>query len=298
MAGKEAYETYAVSDRMRLKEDILVALQEDAERLNISSYNLTLEDSNEISAIYAEILNEHPELFYVEASYNFLVQTNSNKIVYIVFHYTTRSQEEKQQLAEKVKTATSFVKPYMKDEEKTLVLHDYLAQDCAYAYAEYLAGTLNDCEHVYNAYGALVNGKAVCQGYAEAYRVLLSAVGIDSEICASHYTMNHAWNVVRIDGSWYHVDVTWEDPVWNREGRSLHTYFLLSDDEMQNREHSDWTDNIECTSAKYDSEDYWWNSVNSQIVTDGKQYYVSSFPRTGVNEGGFQILEKDVMLLR
>ena len=93
--------------------------------------------------------------------------------------------------------------------------------------------------------------------------------------------------VTNNNGEWYHVDVTWDDPVWNTEGKVQHIYFLLSDEEINNRKHYDWESIAECTSTKYDGEDYWWSQIDSQIVLGEKHYYIEEL------DSGFQLTEKD-----
>lgn len=113
----------------------------------------------------------------------------------------------------------------MSEFEKELYLHDALAKRVMYV----------DTENAHNAYGALVKGKAVCDGYSEAFQYLLQRAGIQSFIAiGSSYDPNtyedvgHAWNIVRIDGEYYHVDVTWDD-----QGKKLyHAYFNLTDTEI------------------------------------------------------------------
>lgn len=92
---------------------------------------------------------------------------------------------------------------------------------------------------IYTAYGALVEGDAVCQGYALAYKLLLDKCGIDSVLVTSN-EMGHAWNLVKLDGSWYHVDVTWDDPTPNVEGGGTHKNFLRSDEGIGSTGHSGW----------------------------------------------------------
>lgn len=63
------------------------------------------------------------------------------------------------------------------------------------------------------AYGALANGKAVCQGYSFAYKLLLRRAGVPAVYVGSD-SMQHAWNMVQMENNgWYHVDVTWDDPI-------------------------------------------------------------------------------------
>ncbi len=81
-------------------------------------------------------------------------------------------------------------------------------------------------------YGALVNGKAICSGYASAFQYLAEQLGvyslfINGDIAATNG--GHGWNMVWLEGNWYHVDVTWMD---NNDGVTNYDYFLASDEEM------------------------------------------------------------------
>lgn len=287
-AGEYGIATYALSSRDALKAEILQALETGTTTLNISAYAVPKDEIEEIHQIFSEVINENPSLFYVSGEYSWY--HNNVNITSLGFSYKAVTDAEKQAFESKIAEAVSLVTDAMSDEEKALVLHDYLAQHCAYAYKEYTEGTVYSCPNVFNAYGALVEGKAVCQGYALAYVELLKRVGIPSYICNSA-SMNHAWNVVLIDGAWYHVDVTWDDPTWNKEGQVRHTYFLLSDAEMGStrRGHSNWEDNVDCSSTKYDSTDYWWISVNSQIVQAGHDDYIYIRNKDSIN---FEIVRK------
>ena len=186
--------TYAVSSRSQLKSVMYEALKNETVSINVSGYGLTVNDYDEIKAIHSEVINEHPELFYVKSylSYSYY---SSGAIVELSFFYDSYTSEQKNAYADAIKDATSKVDASMTDVEKALVLHDYLAQNCAYAYKEYLEGTLSQHSQVYSAYGALGEKRAVCQGYALAYSALLRSVGITSYLCSSS-AMNHAWNVV------------------------------------------------------------------------------------------------------
>lgn len=93
------------------------------------------------------------------------------------------------------------------------------------------------------AYSALVRRKAVCEGYAMAYRLLLNAVGIVSDVSIDR-SGKHIWNYVRIHGRWYHVDVTWDDPVYagpvQCRRRISHRHFLMSDRKARKTGHKRW----------------------------------------------------------
>ena len=101
------------------------------------------------------------------------------------------------------------------DWETALWLHDWLIDhvvyDTNYSY--------------YGAQDAIVRGLCVCDGYRKAYSLLLDAAGIESYGVTSRM-INHAWNAVRLDGEWYHVDPTWDD---GDQGDPKRIYFCLPD---------------------------------------------------------------------
>lgn len=118
-------------------------------------------------------------------------------------------------------------------------LHDYIVEICEYD--QIAAETDDRSAKARTVYAVLVRHLAVCEGYTMAYRYLLNQVGIDSEEMLSD-SMNHVWNFVKIGGKWYHVDVTWDDPVVIGEKPSgvavSHEHFLLSDAAMRSRNHT------------------------------------------------------------
>ncbi len=278
---------FAISAEDQLKSAILGALSAGEITLDISDFGLTTSDQNELMVLFSEVLNENPDFFYVKAGLGFSYNPSTSALINISFDYGDATEAEKQEFSRKLNEAAALVTPDMTEEEKALVLHDYLVQHCAYAYQEFMDKTLDSCPNVYDAYGALVRGKAVCQGYALAYGALLRKVGIPAYMSSSQ-SMNHAWNVVLINGNWYHVDTTWDDPTWNTEGKARHEYFLLSDAEMGNRQHENWVDSVDCTSTAYDNS-YWWRDINSQIVQAGHDDYIYIKDAAG---GTFQVVRK------
>lgn len=118
------------------------------------------------------------------------------------------------------------------DYEKELYLHDALVKHVTYddAYVE-----------EQNAYSALVNGMAVCSGYAFALQYLLMRAGIESYYVVGTAgedengdPVGHAWNIARIGGTWYYVDPTWDDS--DDEYAPYHAYFNL-DTDLLTRDH-------------------------------------------------------------
>ena len=131
----------------------------------------------------------------------------------------------------------------MSDFQVAQALHDYLVRNCVYDSA---ATSATSPTTAFTAYGALVDGSAVCQGYALAYKLLLSRVGVPCVFVASD-SMGHAWNMVQVGGAWYHTDVTWDDPVYPNgtdagfDVEVSHDYFLRADSTMQDSlDHYGW----------------------------------------------------------
>ncbi|NBJ64051.1 hypothetical protein D5266_02480 [bacterium c-19] len=169
----------------------------------------------------------------------------------------------------------SQINSTMSDEQKALVIHDYLVYEYEYDYDNLTAGTLP--EDSYRSGGLIMNRTGVCQAYAYAFYYLMSKFNIECYVTSSD-SMNHAWNIIKIQDAYYHVDCTFDDPVRDRLGQVEHNYFLCSDTVIQdeNHEHNGWNlTNLKCDSDKYDNA--YWINVNSKICFDGETaYYLRS----------------------
>ncbi len=125
-----------------------------------------------------------------------------------------------------------------------------------------------DYDETYTEYGAdgvLLKGTGVCQSYTLAYGLLLDAMDIENQMVISE-AMNHSWNLVKLEGEWYHVDCTWDDPMGG--GSEYHGYFGLSD-ALMSRDHS-WitSDYPACTS---DDCNYYLRTGERCIVSNQEQ---------------------------
>ncbi|MBO5372417.1 MAG: Ig-like domain-containing protein [Lachnospiraceae bacterium] len=131
------------------------------------------------------------------------------------------------------KVIKKYIKASMNTEEKILAIHDYMVLNCAYDYKNYLKGTIPFVS--YSPEGVLIKKKAVCQGYAETFQLFMDSLGIPCKLVTG--TANgggHAWNMVKVSGKWFQIDVTWDDPVPDAKGRTRYAYFLIPDSVMDN----------------------------------------------------------------
>jgi hypothetical protein len=118
----------------------------------------------------------------------------------------------------------------MTDREKIKAIHDYIVTNTTYDSEYAKTGKSNYFSN--NAYGALVEGHAICGGYADAMALFLEIFDIKNYKIASS---THVWNFVELNGKWYHLDLTWDDPVIkdSDKNRLEHTFFLITTEELE-----------------------------------------------------------------
>ena len=252
--------------------------------IDVSELGLTRDDID--NGAVRSIINSHPEFISLSGGYTYW--TSGSSITKIQFTYLTNAKEEQQELDAALQEVKSKIDTSgMSDEEIVLAYHEYLTSTVAYAYEDYFNGTIA-ANHGYDMYGALVKHSCVCQGYAETMFYLLREAGLSCAI-ASSGNINHAWNIVKIHGKWYHIDATWDDPVWDMPGRSYHDYFLVSFDTMNKntlinhtKDRTDmvvsaqWGDTYTtAVDTTYESGKFWNGIEKAIFYKDGYWYSIS-----------------------
>ncbi|WP_026527128.1 leucine-rich repeat protein [Butyrivibrio sp. VCD2006] len=173
------------------------------------------------------------------------------------------------------------------DEEKALFVHDYLCETVIYDYDAYDNG-YSKYPLAYSSYGAIVLHKAVCSGYAYAYEKIMNRLGIECKYVTSD-ALSHAWNIIKVNGKWYYVDCTWDDPTTLRvdTGACEHRNFMRSKEALHDgykgfsaHNSSDWKIGGEhiYSSTKYqtskDHDSYYWTDVSKPMkYVNGKWCY-------------------------
>ena len=132
----------------------------------------------------------------------------------------------------------------MTDFEKELALHDALVRLGDYDETVYEDGVGRPDNT--NPYGLLVGGYGICMAYAVSFQLLMDLAGVECITVvgtSSFSTSDHAWNMVRLEGEWYCVDCTWDDPIggenvspglWNE---IHHEYFNVTSEDMRESDH-------------------------------------------------------------
>lgn len=184
---------------------------------------------NDFNMVFEACINDNPQFYYYNLGYYPYGYVGSQYIAYIEPLYTDNRTPEDvaafEAAADKIITSAKITDE-MTDYEKALALHDELAYHIEYneditaaskltdpdEYQAAIEAAMEKYPYMHSAYGALVEGNAVCDGYTRAYQYLLYKVGILSHIATG--TANgggHAWNAVRLDGEWYYTDIAWND---------------------------------------------------------------------------------------
>ncbi len=177
----------------------------------------------------AFILDDPQALIWFQNVQLSLTFENSNVFVWVkpkeaVGQYSDLSPEEfpdackafEEKASELVKTLNGT------DTQKLLQIYNWLTDNVKYDYTHNLPNARS-------AYGALINGIAVCSGFAYAYKYIADLAGLEVLYVTGSYQVNddvvhHAWNMAKVDGKWYFIDATW-GATGSRKFR--HYFFLV-----------------------------------------------------------------------
>ena len=200
-----------------------------------------------------------------------LADKNSDKIV---ISYGGSTSSEATKLAQAA--INKIITKGMSDFEKAKAIHDYMVMNIDYDYANYRANTIPSDS--YTALGALKNKYAVCAGYAKTFKLLCELAGLECTYVTGTAGGPHAWNQVKVDGKWYNVDVTWDDPVSTDKAFDDHkynrySYFLISD-ELMYKDHKAHNAMYTCSSSlntkAYEYGAPWLESTYTYVKTEAE----------------------------
>lgn len=192
-------------EEKKIYTEIYGILTELNENILISS-----KDPDLIKKVFSCVMLDHPEIFYV-TGYSLTKYTKGDSIENITFtgKYTYSKDEVEgfEDIVERV--AAGCVQDCIGEDEYTKVkyVYEWLISRCDYE--------LN-AENNQNILSVFVTNKTVCQGYAKAAQYLLNKMGVFCILCEGQAMGSeaHVWNIVRIDGEHYYLDVTWGDATY------------------------------------------------------------------------------------
>ncbi len=193
-------------------------------RIEIKDNKMTEFDIKECINAY---LYDNPEVFWIENLYGY-AYTDKNTIIEFYSHLSTSECEAYiTNLNERIREILSKAQSAKNDYQKEKLIHDELLSGCSYKTG--ITGSGDGWEY-FTTYGALVNGEAVCEGYAKSMQLLLTQAGLEcTTVRGIGDGTAHLWNYVRLDGKWYHLDPTWDD----NSNEVTHEYFNMSTEQAE-----------------------------------------------------------------
>lgn len=260
-------------------------------------------DKKVLSKVTTVIDLERPELYYVSSSYGYTFYENDkNKVYSIRPQYLMNKERYDAEMVEVNEVVDGLIakikKQDMGEYEAELYMHDYLVNKIEYDNENQEKGV----DVFRNLYGAFVNGKANCMGYARAMTYVMNKLGIQCASIigdtykASGKTGKHEWNIIKINGDWYHLDICWDDPSYidelniekKKDPKEIkHTFFNVSDSDISQTRN--WNDTLGragepplCSAKKFN-----YYTVNDAIITstDHFQEVLNNNIQRMMNEG-------------
>jgi len=184
-------------------EEIYYSLKNMEDNRELSTLDVQL-----VEKIFKCVMNDHPKFYYV-TGYTYMTYTRNDKIVKLEVAGTySRTKEECAALDVQIENAVakcfSGMESGLSDYEKVKYIYEYIINTTEY--------NLNSTDNQ-NICSVFLNGESVCMGYAKTMQYLLLKQGVFCTLVNGTALQGeeHAWNMVLLDGQYYHVDVTWGD---------------------------------------------------------------------------------------
>jgi hypothetical protein len=196
------------------------------ENINLLNKEITLchqLDTQGIKNVMTSIFNDHPELFWLETSYNY-GYTSKGTVVSVILEFNKTADNFQTSKTAFLNAASQIINKasgYASDLEKERCVYKALQNSSVYD---------EDAELNQSAYSALVNGKTVCAGYSRAFQYIMMQLNIPCYFCSGYANGGyHAWNIICVDGTYYNVDISWDDTLGDMTNIISYSYFNLSD---------------------------------------------------------------------
>ena len=244
-------------------------LKNGTEIIDLSAYRIA--GLEELKMMLVMVVNEHPDLFHVGQHFRYSAADGCIKS-YLPEYLFTGDDLKARQAAfyDAVETIADHANRASTTVGKLLLLNDYFCTN--YEYDESLS--------IFRPDQLFSGGTGVCQAYMLGYAAVLDELGIPNTHATST-AMAHTWNVVSLDGDWYHIDVTWNDPTPDTPLMACHDNILLSDSGIRTSGHYDWVSSAYAGSDTYDH--FFWRGINTPLAPAGDSvYFLSSDAPNGM----------------
>ncbi len=167
---------------------------------------------------------DNPQIFWLDNTFAYGISEGSTVIQLYSYESASECHNDLVKLEKSVKKIISKLEPGLTEYERELYIHDAVAGSVDYATG---VKSIDDGWRYFTSVGALIDKSAVCESYAKSMQLLLAHAGIESILVnGKSKDVLHMWNMVKIDGEWYHLDPTWDDT----DDGTIYKYFNLSDE--------------------------------------------------------------------
>ena len=178
-------------------------------RIELNGYSLS---EAEVRTTSKALTDDHPEIFWLTGTIGFYTDESMT----VIQTYSNFSPEEVGTRVSAMRSAANAFYTSVPDDlsafEREVMVHDFLIDHVEYDKNVDTINLDNNNPDTYTAYGALVNKVSVCEGYVRAFQMLLNGLGVECVgVIGESQNQMHIWNAVKLDGSWYYVDPTWDD---------------------------------------------------------------------------------------
>lgn len=224
--GKWYY--FCISEkRKRIYERLYNCAKNNVAECDVSDLLVTEQDVYEA---YWAFDYENPQFLRLGSGYEitYIDHSVSNKVKTVKINYGRTSGETGQTTFEaRAETVLENARALKSDYERLRYVHDWIVNNTTY--------TKGDEPYLREADGPIVYGEAVCEGYSKAFMYFAQSLGYPCICSVGNANLEeHMWNMVKIGGSWYNVDATWDDPQSPDGAQTLvHDYFLINDAKLR-----------------------------------------------------------------
>jgi len=223
--------------------------------------------TSQIDSLIERIFYRNPIYYYVTTDYFYTTKNGYADTIYPDYseYDMTIIKEKLDAINYETELLLMNIDEDMTDFEKIMAVHDYMVLNYEYD----ISDTIDDIS-------IMTEKKGVCMAYSLTFNYIMNLLDIDS-VYVSSGDMDHSWNLVYLNGNWYHIDVTWDDPTKDKYGQVRHTFALLSTDEITHLSDDHYGFNLNGLAADSTYYDHapWRNSYGSVVRTKGCDYWIS-----------------------
>lgn len=232
------YYNTLTDEQKKIYASISNAVKNIKNKAKVIDYNY-IDDSTTMIDTKIAIQNfflDHPEVFYVKNEYTVsTIDLLNSKRIEVELNYNIENEIELNAQINNINDVLDQIisnTKNMNEFDTELYIHDQICGMSTY----YKYNNINDVpEECHSIYGCLISKKAVCDGLSKAFMLALNKAGIESIIVTGNLQdQAHAWNMVKLDDEWYHVDITSNKSIKSDGNEKIiHSYFNITDTQIK-----------------------------------------------------------------